>query len=79
MSEIIYFKYPDVREAYERKEPIRFRWPNSAWFDYDYNSMEPPSFECPALIWQVTPKDAPIDEMAAIFKEGLQAIPDARQ
>ena len=55
MSEIIHFKYPEVRAAYEKKLPIRFRWPSSEWFDYDYSSMEPPTFDNPLLIWSVKP------------------------
>lgn len=57
MTQIIHFKYPEVREAYEQKKPIRFRWPNSAWFDYDYASMEPPSFDVLILVWEVTPEE----------------------
>jgi hypothetical protein len=53
---IIFFKWPEVREAYERKEPIQFRWPHSEWFDYDYSQMEPPSFDVPVLIWRKTPQ-----------------------
>ncbi len=53
--QIIHFKYPEVREAYEQRKPIQFRWPSGDWFDYSYESMEPPSFDVPVLIWRVTP------------------------
>jgi hypothetical protein len=55
MTQIIKFKFPEVRAAYVLMKPIQFRYPSGDWFDYDYSTMEPPSFDVPILLWRVTP------------------------
>ncbi len=52
---IIPHPYPEVAAAHKAGNPIRYKWPSTDWIDFDPDSPEPPSFDCPILQWQVKP------------------------
>lgn len=61
MSEVTETRYPEAVDAYEKREPIQFRWRKSdQWFDYDYTSKVPPGFDVPVLVWRKTPKSVEV-------------------
>lgn len=47
--------YPHVESAFNNNQNIQFKTDSSDWFDYDADSVEPPSFSSPILQWRVKP------------------------
>ncbi len=51
--------YPEAQSAYDANKAIQFAGISAtsedAWFDYDADSQEPPSFDSKVLKWRVKP------------------------